>query len=298
MDANNNILKFAVIAIIVLFIVRLLFKKSDSPISVRAESMVNSPRYISRRHRKCMVNTIPVSSPGTDSVPKKEGFESNSEDNSLYHTEDEQSIQQLYDHPIKIPRKSYKFVDYDDKTAFNNFDATGRCPLKFVEGKNNLYMQNFLNNTQEEKIKPAISRKQFHNDFFGFRDLTEQNSSIRQDPVDLIQQMYLDGNLGAARRFPNMKIKDIFDAATQGPNLYERQCVRLPHFDNINFDGYLMSNGSPGLMTTRTDWEYDNEKIMNGGKITDYQDTQNLYPHDNEYENQMPVVNYDLADGK
>jgi len=283
MNSNNNIIKFIAVAIIIIFIVRLLFKKSNA-----AESMVNTPNYILPRHRSCIRNTV------SPSIPETEGFSND----SFYNTEDEQSVQQLNELKIDSPRKSYKFVDYDDKTAFNNFDASGRCPLKFVEGKNNLYMQNFLHNTREEQPKPAISRRQFHNDFFGFRDLTEQNSSIRQDPVDLIQQMYLDGNLSAARRYPNMKIKDIFDAATQGPNLYERQCVRLPYFDNINFDGYLMSNGSPGLMTTRTDWEYDNEKIMNGGKITDYQDTQNLYPHDMDYDNHMPIVNYDLAAGK
>ncbi len=113
------------------------------------------------------------------------------------------------------------------------------------------------------------SAKEFSDDFFGFRDRsTFMNSSIRFDAVDKIQDLYLSGNLSHARGFPeNTKIKDLFDCATSGPTIYKRSCVRLPTFDNMNPVDDHVSYGTPGLYATADQWQYPNEKIINGGEI-------------------------------
>jgi hypothetical protein len=116
-------------------------------------------------------------------------------------------------------------------------------------------------------IKPAKSRKQFNDDFFGFRDTTNNNTSIRYDAVDKIQQLYLEGNTSDVRGHKSMKIKDLYDDLTKGPNLYLRQCVRLPEYDNLGDDGYTTSPGLHPTSASMGGWNYPNEKSINGGAI-------------------------------
>jgi hypothetical protein len=105
-----------------------------------------------------------------------------------------------------------------------------------------------------EKI-PQTSRE-FNNNFFRFRDSTCLNSSMRDDAVDRVQQLYLQGNLSEVRGCHNVKIKDIFDKIVANPNPYERQCVRLPSFDNVNPDGWRFNYGTPGTQLTGDKWVY------------------------------------------
>ena len=163
------------------------------------------------------------------------------------------------------------------------------CPVNKVEDDHMEYLQDFILGQQEPCPKPAISRKQFHKNFFNFRDKTAQSSSFKQDPVDRITQMYLDGNLTEARRYPGMKIKDLFDAATAGPNKHTRSCVRLPKYDSVNYDGLYSSYGSPATSIARDNyvWKYKNDKIINGGQIR-----QGLYPYDPEYNKNLNIGVY------
>lgn len=142
------------------------------------------------------------------------------------------------------------------------------CPVKDVEDENLIYLKDYLLGERVPCPLPSQTIDQFNKNFFDFRDkYTYQNSSMHEDPVDFIQNLYLSGNLDEARMYPNMKIKDIFDSATQGINLYERSCVRIPEFDNAIPDGYRYNAGTPGTLLTRDKWRYKNEKVMNGGEI-------------------------------
>jgi len=114
---------------------------------------------------------------------------------------------------------------------------------------------------------PVKSRKDFHKDFFNFRDTTNKVSTHKFDAVDKIQQLYLQGNLGEAHGTQGKRIKDIFDEAVAGPNLYTKPCVRLPDFDNVNFDGYKAEPGVHGMSLTAPNWVYPNESVNNGGEI-------------------------------
>lgn len=114
---------------------------------------------------------------------------------------------------------------------------------------------------------PKINVKSFNNDFFQFRDFTEQNSSMRYDSVDKIQDMTLNGEL-EKMNLGGSKIRDIYDAlASNDVNLYKKPCVRLPFFDDINPDGYSYQPGTPGMHLVPDDWKYKNEKVINGGNF-------------------------------
>ena len=49
--------------------------------------------------------------------------------------------------------------------------------------------------------RPVQSTKEHHDEFFSFRDKTENNTSIRYDPVDKIMNMKLDGMLNKVTRY-------------------------------------------------------------------------------------------------
>ena len=83
--------------------------------------------------------------------------------------------------------------------------------------------------------KPVKSIKQFHKDFFKFRDHTLDNTSIRYDPVDKMMNMKLDGMSGSLTsdnrlsddltnyNGNNKKIKNIYDYIVSGVPQYDKQ---------------------------------------------------------------------------
>lgn len=160
------------------------------------------------------------------------------------------------------------------------------CPLKENDLQTNYYITKYLmGGGAEINPKPVQSIKDFNKDFFKFRDYTYNNSSMTVDSVDKIANLYLDGNLGEARNFPGMKIRDIYDNLTAGTNLYQRSCVRVPSFDNTMHDGYNYSFLT-GMHNTRDNWQYPNEKEINGGQLE-----KNFYANDPEDLQQLPVLN-------
>lgn len=158
------------------------------------------------------------------------------------------------------------------------------CPIRKADYDTFDYVSKTLLGNKPQCPKKPKSIRQFHDEFFKFRDYTNDNSSMRVDAVDKVQDLYLSGNLDKARNHPNLKIKDLFDHITCGPNLYERTCVRTQKFDNINHEGYRMNYGSPGTHMTRDHWVYNDEKILNGGPVSE-----SLYPNDLEANPHLPV---------
>ena len=140
------------------------------------------------------------------------------------------------------------------------------CPVNSVDEKAKYYVERYLLGSADICPKPTQSIKQFNKDFFKFRDTyTNENSSIRLDPVDKVVNMYLAGDLGEARGYKNKTIKDVFDDITQcGPPLYANGCVRIPKFDNTMNDGYNFKHLT-GMHNVRDDWEYKGDREMNSG---------------------------------
>jgi hypothetical protein len=174
----------------------------------------------------------------------------------------------------KIKRVRKPRLDYSNRIMnFHNNKMpidriTPDCPLEQNNQDTMDYLQKHLLGTSETCLLKPQTAKQFNKDFFSFRDKTENNSSMRFDSVDFMNQLYLEGNTDTARRYPNMKIQDLYDEATKnGPNFYTRSCVRLPKFDDINPENLTYEYGNPALHMVRDDWKYSNEKVMNGGEI-------------------------------
>lgn len=143
------------------------------------------------------------------------------------------------------------------------------CPLKENDLKSKYYISKFLMADGAQICpKPIKSAKEFNKDFYNFRDAyTNENSSQRLDAVDKIINLKLQGNLDVARDSPDLRIKDVFDELTRPEqNLYSKECVRLPYFDNTMHDGYDASSVT-GMHNVQDDWKYSNEKSLNGGPL-------------------------------
>lgn len=175
----------------------------------------------------------------------------------------------VVDVPI-VHEKDYIYkIGKDLEKEYDNIKPKSTdCRLREIDEEVETYIdKSLINKDVCPKIKQTTS--EFHKDFFNFRDKTENNSSLVVDSVDKVLDLMLSGNLSQNRRYPNMKIKDIYDYSTAGPNLYERDCVRLPQFDNINNDGYgfKLGTSTTNMSLTRDNWTYKNENIINGGEI-------------------------------
>lgn len=188
--------------------------------------------------------------------------------------EGKQDTQNMQEVNIRTKHPDFKFIDYDEPHIYEPPCDDGMCSVPLNKDQTDesqaldavnrsLFGQNGI------CPPPVKNRKQYFSDFYGFRDLTENNSSQRVDAVDRVQQLYLDGNLDEAHRYPNMKIRDLFDEVTAtGPSLYQRSCVRVPKFDDVNFDEYYMSPGTHPMQITGDTWLYPNERVMSGGEFS------------------------------
>lgn len=124
--------------------------------------------------------------------------------------------------------------------------------------------------------RPVQSIKDFHKDFFNFRDYTNENTSIVMDPVDRINKVMLEDDLH------NVKIKDVFDKITESTDLYQQPRTRVHQFDNILYDNYDTSVVS-GMQNVRKEWKYSGEST-NNGKIVEHED-----PYDPSDTKNFPV---------
>lgn len=179
----------------------------------------------------------------------------------------DKSISDMQEVTIRTKFPDFRQVDYDEPHIYDPPVKTDTCAIPLPDDDFNFEQVTKYMTGEHETCHTVKSRKKFNDDFFRFRDLTENNSSERFDPVDKIQQLKLDGNLGQIERRPNMKIMDLYDEITSEPNLYKKSCYRLPTFDSVNFDGYYMSAGTHPIQITADLWKYPNEKVMNGGDI-------------------------------
>ena len=238
MDSYKNIINFAIISMAIIFFINILFKNKE-----KMNSLQNKINY---QQSNKLPEIIEDDNNSQDSLNVLSNYSS---DNS-----------------------SIKGINSDDLNSHNGPaviepELANAYPISndIADSK---YLDKLMIKDNETCGKVPKTRKQFNKDFFNFRDRNWHSSSMRYDPVDKINDMYLSGNMSQARRHPNMKIKDLYDELTSGPNLYKRQCVRTPLFDNMNPDEYHIKPGSPATIINGNNWKYDNEKVMNGGNIT------------------------------
>lgn len=104
------------------------------------------------------------------------------------------------------------------------------CPVK----ENELQIFKYTKNNIIARADPQVPQctKDFHDDFFSFRDKTFANSSMTVDPVDKINMLYLSDNHDEVRGYPKgFRIKDFYDSLTDGGIFSKRHCVRVPDFE-------------------------------------------------------------------
>ncbi len=273
MNSYNNALSISLLALVVIIVVHLLFNSGKSssteepfdPIKLDANEYAQERKEIYKKTKRCH---------GSSGCPVDQSVR----DNDIY-------LQKyLLGAPLGPQQCTASTGNSCDECVQSSLGLDddmerGDCCSHSNPNRNctNCTHRDVCNIT---KHAPK-STKEFSDDFFSFRDSTQMNSSMRFDAVDKIQDLYLSGNLEHAKGFPeNVKIKDLFDCATSGPTIYKRSCVRLPTFDNMNPVGHYASYGTPGLYATADQWQYPNEKIMNGGEIDNgiYASQSNLQP--------------------
>lgn len=277
MNSYNNALSISLLALVVIIVIHLLFNGNKSyeseeafdPIKQEAATYAQQREVVEHKTKNCCLvdrsvrdNDIYLQKYllGAPLGPQKCSRFDNNCESCVQSSLDNES---LYSHSSCL----------DDNCCSHSNDSRS-CT--------NCTHQDVCNIAQNA----PKSTKEFSDDFFGFRDRTQINSSMRFDAVDKIQDLYLSGNLEHARGFPeNVKIKDLFDCATSGPSIYKRSCVRLPEFDNMNPVGNYVTTGTPGTSLTRDVWQYPNEKIMNGGEIDN-----GVYGNDAYASTNFPVV--------
>jgi hypothetical protein len=108
--------------------------------------------------------------------------------------------------------------------------------------------------------------------------------SHQSDPVDKINQLYLEENSWTARGQQGKKIKDMFDNLTKGPHLYDRKCVRVPDFDSMTKLGYFDYNGSQALSLKDGVKDHGDEHPMNAGPFYN-----SIVGHDKTSSENMPL---------
>lgn len=275
MNSYNNVLRISLIALVVIIVIHLLFnnpnnqdsdpnniitKESFDQIKYKASNYAQKRKQIYKKTKRC--NT-------SSSCPVDQSIK----DDDIY----------LQKYLLDAPLGPQKCTNSCNNCIQNSL-CSSSDPSRSCTNCTNTDVCNITQNAPK-------STKEFSDDFFGFRDSTYMNSSLRFDPVDKIQDLYLNGNMEHAREFPeNIKIKDLFDCATSGLSLYKKPNVRLPTFDNLNpVDQYVVS-GTPGLHGTRDQWNYPNEKIMNGGEIENgVYGVNEMGSYSNKY---MPTIRY------
>ena len=120
-------------------------------------------------------------------------------------------------------------VSLNNNQTINNLQNVKNNKIQHVTDKLNLS----LNNNRESDVKNVEknnvkSKKEFHKDFFKFRDKINNSSSFREDAVDKINNLSLNNN-------SNMKIKDIYNKITEAPiNLYNQDCNNMVNFNDMN----------------------------------------------------------------
>jgi len=172
----------------------------------------------------------------------------------------------------------------DNNTKIQRLPSSKKIKNYYPLKENDIESLDLTYSKKIECCKPIQSIQDFNKDFFDFRDYTYNNSSMKLDSVDKITDLYLDSGLNYSKKYPNEKIKDVFDDLTNnGVNLYQQKCVRLPYYDNTIQDGYNTSF-IDGTHLTRDNWIYKNENQLNGGLID-----KNLNSYDPDYKNYFPL---------
>jgi hypothetical protein len=158
------------------------------------------------------------------------------------------------------------------------------CQVNKADREVGEYMRNMILDNQhycgtkssEENHKKPDN---FAKEFFSFRDQLWQDSH-QNDMTEKVVRMYLEGNTDVINKLSGKRIKDVYDDMTKHNSPYQRNCVRVPDYDDSTHDTYYTAPGAQNRSFKKDNWIYQNEKVINGGAVDS-----NLYPFDPESSN-------------
>ena len=200
---------------------------------------------------------------------------------------------------IKPSQKSIsEDFDYTLKNCINEKKQTKIKKCKNSNSCDTSYYNEVLDSVDDtyEPVNPCNmynkthpqSIKNFHTDFFNFRDYTYNDSNlVGANPVDKAVDAYLSINFNESDEFKGKSIMEIYDKITTNPTLNDKCDNRKIKFDDFNSSGYLVNPGAPGLSLVRTEWKYNNENVNNGGLFG------TLTGYDTEFNSNIELSAYD-----
>lgn len=204
-------------------------------------------------------------------------------------------------------------IDYLPRHATFSHENESK-PLKITNKLENNFMNDYISSTccndisEHDKIKPIISESKVGTDFydnqvgeylrdtligsqhycgddknlskkwdddlkkerdkfFDFNNHINQNSNPNNMAFK-VQKLYNENNL-------DVSLSKIYDNAVKESTVFEKQCVKTPIYDDLTKTGAYIREGTTGHTFLSDNWMYNNDKIINGGKISD-----NLYAYD------------------
>ena len=114
----------------------------------------------------------------------------------------------------------------------------------------------------DQDFNPKPTPSQFNDDFFGFRNVTNNMaSSFESNPIDKINCLRQKGDLNLLNNCEPVKIKDLYDNLMKPIDLYNNVNIRQPNIERL--DRGIYSNLP--FEVSANEWKYSNENALNGG---------------------------------
>ena len=186
--------------------------------------------------------------------------------------------------PLKITNKTGNYIvnDYVNATCCNNVTehhqikptSESKSGTDFYDNKVGEYLRDTLIGSQHYCGENEYPSKKWDDDlkkerdkFFDFNDHINKNSNPNNMAFK-VQKLYNESNM-------DVSLSKIYDNAVKESIVFEKQCVKTPIYDDITKTGAYTREGTTGSTFLKDNWMYNNDKIINGGQISD-----NLYAYD------------------
>ena len=192
--------------------------------------------------------------------------------------------------PLKITNKMGNEIrnDYVNMTCCNNVTeqhqikptSESKSGTDYYDNRVGEYLRDTLIGSQHycgENEYPSIKwdddLKKERDRFFDFNDHINKNSNPNNMAFK-VQKLYNENNM-------DVSLSKIYDNAVKESIVFEKQCVKTPIYDDVTKTGSYIREGTTGSTFLKDNWMYNNDKIINGGQISD-----NLYAYDPVENNQ------------
>lgn len=166
-----------------------------------------------------------------------------------------------------------------------------KCPVEQMDEDIKSYMDDVINRNVEDyngKSRNCTSELsdenilEYQDNFFGFNDKLNLNSSNVVDVVDKLNEIHTSDN-NEMTHYEGKKISDVFNGLTQS-DLNKNNSLDLPKDNAQHHSSEYKSKSHGGESFSKYHWKYDSDTVNNGGKFYD-----DIEGSDSEYEDNMTL---------